>query len=541
MCSVRFLHFVTHLLTLCSIHQLFTVGLGKTVQMISLIAALLKKTGTGLDLLEINQHCNKVKKTLQAREESKHQALLTGFGIKNDADDALETIETPRFTPILIIVPSSVVDNWQNEFKTWGHFNVGVYAGSNREKALDRIKDGLDFILITGKSLFTRAGDYDELAQVEWKVVIVDEYHEFKNGKSQSFKRLEDLRNNCGCPIVGMTGTLMQNKHEELFFLIDLVRPGLIGSKEAFRNEISRPITYARAKDAKQKVLDLAEEREQILRNAIRPAFLERKKEVVLKDELTEKKEEVIFCELTDIQKKIYRHIIALPDYQQLRFANAPCDCGVNKQYFRGYKKMKTHREQLDYQRRNKGILTLKKECCYRYPWNPLRDEPGEPEIDPEAILWKQAHEKEIGRPIDIADRVIDGKYVVCQNCPTCTTLVAMHKLYKISSHPNLLQVDRLESAAAQRKKLEFAKVAFTPEILKEMPGGSYYKSDGIMDDHMKLSGKMRTLDYCLTKFLKRRNRVLVFSYSTAALDVIQNHIKVNEYLNFIKYQDDVV
>ena len=156
--------------------------------MISLIAALLKKTGTGLDLLEINQHCNKVKKALQAREESKHQALLTGFGIKNDADDALETIEAPRFTPILIIVPSSVVDNWQNEFKTWGHFNVGVYAGSNREKALDRIKDGLDFILITGKSLFTRAGDYDELAQVEWKVVIVDEYHEFKNGKSQSFK-----------------------------------------------------------------------------------------------------------------------------------------------------------------------------------------------------------------------------------------------------------------------------------------------------------------------------------------------------------------
>lgn len=514
---------------MCSIHQLLTVGLGKTVQMISLIAALLKKTGTGLDLLEINQHCNKVKKALQAREESKHQALLTGFGIKNDSDDALETIEAPRFTPILIIVPSSVVDNWQNEFKTWGHFNVGVYAGSNREKALDRIKDGLDFILITGKSLFTRAGDYDELAQVEWKVVIVDEYHEFKNGKSQSFKRLQDLRDNCECPIVGMTGTLMQNKHEELFFLIDLVRPGLIGSKEAFRNEISRPITYARAKDAKQKVLDLAEEREQILRNAIRPAFLERKKEVVLKDELTEKKEEVIFCELTDIQKKIYRHIIALPDYQQLRFANAPCDCGVNKQYFRGYKKMKTHREQLDYQRRNKGILTLKKECCYRYPWNPLRDEPGEPQIEPDAILWKQSHEKEIGCPTDIAQNVIDGKYVACQNCPTCTTLVAMHKLYKISSHPNLLQVDRLESAAAQKKKLEFAKVAFTPEILKEMPGGSYYKSDGIMDDHMKLSGKMRTLDYCLTKFLKRRNRVLVFSYSTAALDVIQNHIKVSE------------
>ena len=106
-----------------------------------------------------------------------------------------------------------------------------------------------------------------------------------------------------------------------------------------------------------------------------------------------------------------------------------------------------------------------------------------------------------------------------------------MHKLYKVASHPNLLQVDSTEAEKTQKKKLEFAKVALPPDILREMPGGSYYKSDGIMDDHMKLSGKMRTLDYLLTKYLKRRNRVLLFSYSTAALDVIQNHVKVREEL----------
>ena len=506
------------------------MGLGKTVQMISLIAALLKKTGTGLDQLEIKQHSNKVKKVLRAREESKHQALLTGFGIKNESE--LETPEPPMFTPILIIAPSSVVENWQNEFKTWGHFNVGIYSGSNREKALERIKNGLDFILIAGKSLFTRAGDFDQLALVEWKLLIVDEYHEFKNGKSQGYMRLADIRDRANCPVIGMTGTLMQNKHEELFYLIDLVRPSLLGDIRAFRDEISNPITYARAKDAKQKVLDLAEKQEQVLRNIIKPAFLERKKEVVLKDDLMEKKEEVVFCELTEIQKKIYRHILSLPDYQQLRFANAPCDCGVNRQYFRGYKKMKTHKEQLDYQRRNKSSLALKKECCYKYPWNPFRGQPGEPMIDPEAVLWRQSHEKVIGCPSEIAEDILDGKYVVCSHCPGCTTLAAMHKLHKISSHPNLIQVDRLDSPAEQKKKLEFAKVALPPDILRDMPGGSYYKSDGIMDDHMKLSGKMRTLDYCLTKYLKRRNRVLVFSYSTAALDVIQNHVKVKGWTN---------
>lgn len=131
----------------------------------------------------------------------------------------------------------------------------------------------------------------------------------------------------------------MQNRHDELFYLMNLVRPNLLGDWDSFSNDISKPITYARAKDAHEKVLRRAAQCEQMLRDRIKPAYLERKKEEVLKDSLTKKREKVVFCELTEIQKKIYRHIIALPDYQHLRFANAPCDCGINKQYFRAYKK----------------------------------------------------------------------------------------------------------------------------------------------------------------------------------------------------------
>ena len=327
-------------------------------------------------------------------------------------------------------------------------------------------------------------------------------------------------------------GTLMQNRHDELFYLMNLVRPNLLGDWDSFSSEISKPITYARAKDAHAKVLRMAAQCEQMLRDRIKPAYLERKKEDVLKDSLTQKREKVVFCELTEIQKKIYRHIIALPDYQHLRFANAPCDCGINKQYFKAYKKMRTHKEQLNYQRRHKSELTSKKICCYKYPWNPRRGEPGEPEIDSDAILWIQAHEKPIGNPDDIREDIIDDRYIVCPNCPTCTTLAAMNKLYKIASHPCLLQVDHCETGIQAKRKLEFAKVALTPEVLRELPGGTYWKSDGIMDDHMKLSGKMKTLDYLLRRYLRRRNRVLVFSYSTASLDVIQNHIKCQGWTN---------
>ena len=106
---------------------------------------------------------------------------------------------------ILVILNVIYIFQHQNEFKTWGHFNVGVYHGATREKALDRVRDGLDFILIAGKSVFTRADDYDQLAMVQWKLIIVDEFHEYKNGKSKSYMRLADIRDNSSCPIVGMT------------------------------------------------------------------------------------------------------------------------------------------------------------------------------------------------------------------------------------------------------------------------------------------------------------------------------------------------
>ena len=172
---------------------------------------------------------------------------------------------------------------------------------------------------------------------------------------------------------------------------------------------------YARAKDAKDGVMRLADKQEHLLRRLIKPAYIERKKEEVLKDTLTQKNERVVFCELSEVQKKIYRHIISLPDFELLRFANAPCDCGVNKAYFRGYNKMRTHKEQLNYQRRHKKDLVPQKKCCYKYPFNPKRDEPGEPQIDPDAILWRQAHDKPIGNPDDIKEDILDGKYITCQ------------------------------------------------------------------------------------------------------------------------------
>ena len=70
--------------------------------------------------------------------------------------------------------------NWVNEFETWGHFNVSVYRGNNREREFDELRNGSNFILITGKNLLSRESDFANFLSVDWKGIFVDEYHEFK-------------------------------------------------------------------------------------------------------------------------------------------------------------------------------------------------------------------------------------------------------------------------------------------------------------------------------------------------------------------------
>ena len=70
----------------------------------------------------------------------------------------------------------------------------------------------------------------------------------------------------------------------------------------------------------------------------LQEVYLKREKTDVLKHALTLKNEKVAFCELSNIQKKIYQRLLSLADYKLLRFAKSPCTCGVNRTFFEGYR-----------------------------------------------------------------------------------------------------------------------------------------------------------------------------------------------------------
>ena len=259
--------------------------------------------------------------------------------------------------------------------------------------------------------------------------------------------------------------------------------------------------------------MQLGEKREHELKTLLKKVFLARTKEEVLKDELTEKTEKVLFCELSEVQKQIYQNILSLPDYELLCMANAPCDCGINQKFFSEYKRMRNKKEQSDYHRKNRRNIVKRKLCCYSTPLIP-----GTSIINPEAVIWRSMH------PNDTP----------CKKCPTCILLPCFQKLYDLCSHPSMLQVDPLNrsvdntfvNSTKSEKLLDFAKVALRKNILPHLPGKSYFRNGGIMDNHLELSGKMKSVDTLLHKFQRKRDRVLLFSSSTVTLDIIQQYTK---------------
>ena len=141
--------------------------------------------------------------------------------------------------PTLVVCPMSVVRQWGAEIERFApslrvhlHHGVGRLGGA----ALAEKAPGCD-VVITSYDIATR--DADALAQIAWDRLLLDEAQDVKNPAT---KRARTLRRLPARRKLAMTGTPIENRLSELWAIMDIVNPGLLGSREWFERTFARPI-----------------------------------------------------------------------------------------------------------------------------------------------------------------------------------------------------------------------------------------------------------------------------------------------------------
>ncbi|KZT24961.1 hypothetical protein NEOLEDRAFT_1178730 [Neolentinus lepideus HHB14362 ss-1] len=237
----------------------------------------------------------------------------------------------------LIIAPSSVVGNWEREFETWGYFEVGSYVGPQRKRVLNDFKLGRLDVVITSRT--TAARDIELLNYLPWSIIIVDEVHYLKNPKSRTTESYHTL--NPSAVRFGLTGTAIQNSYTELWTILDWCYPGCAGTPRQWKGYVTRPLLLGQSASASDEEKVQAQMVSSILVNKLLPRYFLRRTKDLIKQQLPQKTDEVVFCPLTMKQIEVYRRLISSDDVKNMICRDERCDCGSRKK---------------------------RKECCY--PWD---------------------------------------------------------------------------------------------------------------------------------------------------------------------------
>jgi superfamily II DNA/RNA helicase len=216
--------------------------------------------------------------------------------------------------PFLVIVPLSTLSNWVNEFQKWcPSAHTICYKGTpgqRKELYKDQVRTGHFNVLLTTYEYIIK--DKASLRKITWQYAIVDEGHRMKNSQSKFAVTLSTQYTTKYRLL--LTGTPLMNDLSELWALLNFLLPTIFNSVETFDQWFNKPFsqfasTTAVAEDDANFLNN--EERMFIihrLHELLRPFMLRRVKSEVL-DQLPEKVEKLLRCELSSWQKELYKQI----------------------------------------------------------------------------------------------------------------------------------------------------------------------------------------------------------------------------------------
>ena len=176
----------------------------------------------------------------------------------------------------LILAPSSLVYNWQDEFGKFApHLDIAVVYGSKPMR--DSLIAEKHQVMITSYASFRQ--DVEEYGRLSFDYLILDEAQVMKNDRT---KIAQHLRNFEVKNTFALSGTPIENHMGELWSIFQIVLPGLLPAKREF---LKMPA--------------------ELVARFVQPFIMRRKKEDVLQ-ELPDLTEVIYRNDLQDSQKAIY-------------------------------------------------------------------------------------------------------------------------------------------------------------------------------------------------------------------------------------------
>lgn len=190
---------------------------------------------------------------------------------------------------VLLIVPASLVGNWEKEIKKFSP-TIDYYIA--RKISADELKIKNSFLTIT---TYQVSQSLSTIYEKNWGIVILDEAQAIKNPETKQAKKIKSLKREMS---IALTGTPIENNLLNLWSIFDFLNPGLLGSESEFRKEYD-------IKDASRKNV-------QRLVKIINPFILRRMKtdKKIIRD-LPEKNDNIIYMELSKKQIILYKKVIS--------------------------------------------------------------------------------------------------------------------------------------------------------------------------------------------------------------------------------------
>ena len=183
---------------------------------------------------------------------------------------------------VLIVLPPSLVFNWQEEFE---RFAPSLKVVECLSKA--SWKNALDSAQVVLTTYDRLRIDMPYIKDYQFEIVIFDEAHNLKNVSAARTKAAAQIKRRF---TLCLTGTPVENNASEFYSVMSAAVPGIFGSLKSFKEHF---------REAPDRILGRS-----------RPFILRRTKDKILK-ELPKKEEHELFLTMSTLQKEIYTRTVA--------------------------------------------------------------------------------------------------------------------------------------------------------------------------------------------------------------------------------------